>query len=239
MFPRELNKIEQTVLFKLLPENKSGYNLYRNKIDKMVIIGSGRFGRSNFVLGSEDDKPDLDNPSSPVVAIGVAYVNNENHHITIHEETDNKIEIELDGIDKLDDYKLDDIEVWSYSEWVPGELAPNDNSTVREVSIPGNNFLLVFAPAHKRIWLHEYESGINYLIPVTNYFNELMMIKREKSVKSPGILFKEINEFSNDELRAAFVNYSRYLNKFKIDNSDLVGNQKPKKKLFNIFYKRG
>ncbi len=237
MFPRTLNIVERSAIYKLLPEDKPGYNSYRNRIDQMVLVGNGRFGGSNFVLGFEGDKPDVENPSAPVLAMGEILLNDSVNHIVIHEEKDNKIEIELDGLDNINADDQSDIELkgWSYSDWQPGERAPGDGSSVREVSLPGNSFMLIFTCTHKRIWVHEFDSGINYLIPVTNYFNELMMIKRDKSGRNPTRLFEELNDFSDEDMTAAFINYGRYLSKFKIDVNDAAERKIKKRKFLNLF----
>ena len=50
-FPRKLTERERDFLFSILPENKKGYKLYRDKIDSLFVIGFGRFGDTNLVLG--------------------------------------------------------------------------------------------------------------------------------------------------------------------------------------------
>jgi hypothetical protein len=208
-FPRELTKIENKLLFSVLPENKPGYNAYRKKISQLLVIGSGRFGGGNFILGSSNNKPDLSLPSSSVLAIGTNIYEEGTIDITIHEEIDDEIEYDI-AVRNSDSLpaSLTEIKKWNYSEWNPGYAAPDDSSQVREVLLIDEKYLLAVAPFHKKIWLHEYDSGINYLIPVTNYYNELMRVTQVKDstvALKPNSFFDNLDKFNDEELRMAFL----------------------------------
>ena len=221
-FPRQLNTIESMLLFSVLPENKSGYNSYRNMINNLVVTGSGRFGGGNFVLGKEGTEPDLSLPSSSVFAIGTNVYEEGTIDITIHEELDGEIEFDISPRNQnLLPKNLTEIKKWNYSEWNPGNKAPNDNSFVREIIISQDEYILAVAPAHKKIWLHEYKSGINFLIPLTNFYNELMRINNIKDPSialNPTSFFENIDKFNDEQLMLAFFSYNRYLRKFDIQN---------------------
>ena len=183
-FPRELTKQEKHLLFSVLPEEKPGYNNYRKKIDSLLVIGYGRFKNNNFILGKEGSVPDLSFASTPVFASGTLMTTEDEIDILVNEEID--IEIEFDISPKKSDKipeEIIEIDKWNYSEWNPGDKSPHDKKDVREVEISKEKYLLVFAPSHKKIWLHENGSGINHLIPLTNFYNELMGFKRNKDPK--------------------------------------------------------
>ena len=240
-FPRQLTSIENMLLFSVLPQNKIGYKTYRDKINTLVITGSGRFGGGNFVLGKKGTEPDLSFPSSPVFAIGTNVYKEATIDITIHEELDEEIEFDISARNQSSlPEALTEIKKWNYSEWNPGYKAPNDNSFVREITITKDEYILAIAPAHKKIWLHEYKSRINFLIPLTNFYNELMRVSNIKDASvalKPSLFFESVDKFYDEQLILAFHSYNRYLKKFNIQNITSVESTSAEKKIFSIFSK--
>ena len=222
-FPRELTRQEKYLLFSVLPEEKPGYNAYREKINELFVTGYGRFNNNNFILGKKNSVPDLNISSTPVFAAGTVKIPGDEIDILINEELDNEIEFDLslkNSVELPD--SINETESWSYSEWNPGDKSPSDNKEVREVIIARGKYLLVFAPSHKKIWLHENESGVNHIIPVTNYYNELMRFRRSKDpaeAMNPKLLFQKLNDFPADDLINAFVLYNKYMRRYPIDFS--------------------
>ncbi len=94
-FPRALTELERECLFSVLPENKTGYKIYREKISKLKVNGAGRFGGGNLVLGMEGSIPDNSFSSAPVFASGTIEFDECNAEINIHEELDNEIEFDI------------------------------------------------------------------------------------------------------------------------------------------------
>lgn len=235
MFPRNLTKVENELLFSVLPENKIGYNSYRNKINNLVVTGSGRFDRGNFVLGKEGTKPDLSFPSSPVFAIGTNVYKEGTIDIIIHEDIDDEIEYDISARNQNSvPGTLIEIKKWNYSEWNPGDKAPNDNSEVREIII-NDEYILAIATQHKKIWLHEKKSRVNFLLPVTNFYNELMRvcnIRDRKIALRPTSFFNTHNQFTDDQLMLAFFSYNKYLKRVDIDYTFASETPYKKKKSF-------
>ncbi len=95
VFPRELTELEREILFSVLPENKPGYKIYRDKISRLKVTGTGRFGGGNFILGKEGSLPDLSVSSAPVFASGTIEFEDCVADINIHEEMDNEIEFDI------------------------------------------------------------------------------------------------------------------------------------------------
>ncbi|MFO7446653.1 MAG: hypothetical protein R6W90_09810 [Ignavibacteriaceae bacterium] len=239
MFPREITALEKELLFSVLPVNKPGYAGYRDKIERLVVTGQGRFGNSNFILGKAGSSPDLSLPSSPVFALGTIIYTMNKADIVIHEAVDDEIEYDI-SVDN-DASELNEIKRWNYSEWEPGDNAPGDNSYVKETEIVNDEFILAIAPVDKKIWLHVKESGINMLIPVTNFYNYLMMVKNirdKEKVFKPALLFADLKDFNDDELRLAFIAYNKYFKRIKIDYPQAQPAEQPKKNIFKLF-KRG
>ena len=223
-FPRALTEKEKYLLFKILPVNKPGYRKYRNKIEELVVIGQGRFSRDNMILGKPGEKPDLSFPSTPIFAIGTVICKETQIDVAMHEEIDNEIEFDIstNNAHKSDE-DLTELSDWNYSEWVPGMNAPYDNSDVKEVVVIPGSLILTIAPKHKKIWLHNIETGVNHLIPLSNFYNQLMMVKDIRNTKvalNPGLFFDQLNNYSDGDLVSALITYNKYIKRFDIDLSN-------------------
>ena len=242
-FPRKLSGLERELLFSVLPEYKPGYKLYRDKIENLFITGFGRFENGNLVLGEKNTKPDISFPSTPVFAAGTVMFSECVADINIHEEIENEIECDITFSKEVNFDKLHELKRWSYSEWNPGEKAPNDNSEVREISVEKNKFVLAIADTHKKIWLHNYVTGVNHLIPVSNFYNYLMLIKNIRdaaAVSKPALFFNNHIKYTDTEIVSAFLIYNKYFKKFKIEYSSFEhGIEIPKRKSIFNFLKRG
>ncbi|HVO75005.1 MAG TPA: hypothetical protein VMT35_13340 [Ignavibacteriaceae bacterium] len=260
-FPRDLTIQERMLLDSILPENKPGYKIYKEKMCSLAVTGFGRFGSGNLILGNREHKPDVDSPSAPVFAVGTFACPEGEIDITIHEERFKQIETSISpgsdfnfkGTDLLPE-ELVKVSSWSYSDWIPGEKAPKDNSKIREINLFPSRYLLAIAPLHKKIWLHEYESGVNHLIPVTNFYNYLMIVKDIRDIKIAGnqsLFFKEPDLYSNDDLISAFILYNNYFKRFTLNlpaerekmkrslNSEYPAEIKQFRNIFFRFHKRG
>ncbi|HSP88294.1 MAG TPA: hypothetical protein VLN45_09180 [Ignavibacteriaceae bacterium] len=243
IFPRQLTTVEMMLLFSILPENKTGYNNYRNKIKELVITGFGRFDGGNLILGKENTIPDLSFPSSPVFAIGTNIYKEGTIDITIHEEVDSEIEFDISAMNlESIPETLTVVRKWNYSDWNPGDKAPGDNSDVREIKIIEGKYILAIVPVHKKIWIHEKASGVNYLIPVSNFYNELMRvcgIRDSRQALNPSGFFGNQENFSNIELKLAFLSYNKYLKRINIKEPIPIDDPQVKKNknIFSIFRK--
>ena len=238
-FPRKLTGAEKKILFSILPDNKPGYKIYREKIDKLFVIGYGRFGETNLVLGRKESKPDFSVSSTPVFAIGTVETNLGTIDVIIHEESDDEIEFDITGPELSVTY--DQVQINScktYSGWIPGLPSPIDGSDLREVVISTDRFVLAISPVQKKIWLFEYDTGVNRLIPLTNFYNELMRVKNirdpERALK-PGSFFNDLNLYSDSDLKTALLKYDKYMHKLKLPfdiKTDIPG--KSQKGFINI-----
>lgn len=240
-FPRELHELEKYWLFKMLPSEKKGYNEYRKKIERMLVIGSGRFGNNNFYLGKEDAIIDLSISSMPVIAAGEVIYDSFKVYVTIHEEFEDKIEIDLKKSPEEVPGNLIEKSSWSYSEWLPSQKAPCDNSEVREVAIIKNEVVLAIAPHHKKIWVYNSADEINYLIPVSNFYGDVIRILKNHDPKialKPNRIFTNTDEFSDGVIAEAFLFYNRQWKKFLMDSSKLETKLESKKKKFFLNFFR-
>lgn len=213
-FPRELTSREKSWLFAALPESKLGYKQYRDIIENLFVLGCGRFGEGNLILGENGDTIDLDVSSAPILAVATITFDVAKIYVTIHEEFENQIEVDIKGtgVDKIPD-DLHQSKVWTYSYWVPGEKAPFDKSVIREVHIVKDKIVLAIAPVHKKVWVYNSLSGINHFIPVTNYYNEMMILMNNndsETALNPGRLFTNLDEFTDEQLIQGFLVYNKY-----------------------------
>jgi len=240
-FPRKLSEKEKILLYSILPKNKSGYKLYREKIESLSVIGIGRSGEGNLILGKENSLVDLSDPSMPIFAAGVSNFDGHLYNISIQEELDDEIEIDISVVAKNSDNPLNLISL-NYSEWNPGNKAPGDNSFVREVVFLPGKYIIAIAPVHKKIWVHDIENKINYLIPLSNYYNHLMLVKKIRDPKialKPNLFFSNLESYEDSDLVSAFLLYNKYFRRIKLDYSQFQTkqNQSKKNKLFSIFKK--
>jgi len=242
IFPRKLTYQEREWLFTALPEKKLGYMQYREIIDGLTVIGFGRFGVGNLILGTEGDIIDLEISSAPIFAVSNISFKKANIYVTIHEELERQIEIDIKA--DTEGNKLDDLsksKIWTYSNWIPGEKAPHDNSTVREVHLVRNEIVLAIAPLHKKVWVYNSRSGINHFIPVTNFYNEMILLMETKDpviALNPGRLFTNLDEFTDEQLTAGFLTYNRHWKRVELDHhlTELKNEQK-KKSFLDLFKK--
>ena len=244
-FPRRLTKRELEWLEFILPNHKIGYAEYRNKLSDLFVIGNGRFGETNLILGKKEDKPDFSAPSSAMFASGNIIYKEAEIYVLIHEEFENQIEIDISNLRAKDiPEELNEISRWTYSNWMPGDTAPGDNSVIREIHLIKNEIIIAIAPIHKRIWVHERKSGVNYFIPVTNFFNEIMRLRKIKfagNMPNPNSLFIDNNSYSDEEIAQGFLLYNKHWRKIEIDYSKFakVKLEKKKKSFLDLFKLRG
>lgn len=222
-YPRTLTERERGLLNWLLPDDRSGYRYYRDLLDTMVVLGQGRRGKGNLVLGHPGDVPDYDTPLSSVIAFGIVEGERQNILITIREEQEGQVEVEIVGSksDEVPD-EFTEKRRWSYSIWSPGESGPLSGGPVREVVMKGKedtDLVLAISPSDERLWIHNAKSKVNYLIPVTNYYNDLMVVK---GIRDPNValqsanLFSRLSEFSDEDLARAFLSYNRVKKKVEV-----------------------
>ena len=76
----------------------------------------------------------------------------------------------------------------------------------------GRRIVLAFCASDRRIWIRDGLTGVCRPVPVTNYYNELMI---HKQVRDPAIalssakFFEDPGLYSDADLAAAFVAYNR------------------------------
>jgi hypothetical protein len=209
---RVLRAKERDLLESVLPLDRPGYRELREMIGgTMVVLGEGRRGEGNLILGKEGETPDLGAPLTPVIAYGVVETTQDSYTISVREPQGGQLDVEIvsrHGREIPDHFE--EKRRWSYSEWHPGAPSPATGAPVREISIDGRT-TLALAAGERRLWIHVAATGMVVPIPVTNFYNEIMLVK---GIRDPAIalnsskLFEEPDRFTDDDLRAAFVAYN-------------------------------
>jgi hypothetical protein len=219
VFPRPLRPKERDAITFVLPQESAGYNEYRKLIDGMTVLAEGRRGKGNFVLGKAGDKADITSPLASVIAYGVIETTRDTFTITVREFIGEQIDVEIvggRGEEILDHYE--EKRRWTYATWKPTQLSPATELPVREVSV-NDTLTLAIAKQERRLWLHTGDKMMNLLMPITNFYNELML---HKNIRDPKIALKsqlfwdELEKYSDGDLRSAFVAYNKVKRKVEL-----------------------
>jgi hypothetical protein len=213
-YPRHLTELERSMIEPVLPADRPGYRSYRKYLDELLVIGEGRWGTGDLILGHPDDTPEISGPMEKVFASGFVYTESAKISLTVHEYDGEQLEIiiaSVSGEEIPDAVTIQRIE--TYSVWLRGKNCPFCNGIVREVEIRKSpDAVIVLCTRDHLVWVYDESSGVNYPIPVTNYYNEVMFYKH---IKDPAIalksenLFTMIDEHTDSELREAFLRYNK------------------------------
>ncbi|HUL42929.1 MAG TPA: hypothetical protein VLY03_01090 [Bacteroidota bacterium] len=212
----------------ILPAERTGYSAYRHSIERMVILGEGRRGKGEMILGYEDETVDLSAPLAPVFAYGVIETDFGLISITLREIENDQASVEIvshraEEIPEI----FEESRRWTYSTWTPGHPCPQCVLSVREVQVhssdvSGRSLVLAICKRDLRLWVYDSEDGVNRLIPVTNYYNELML---HKGIRDPDIaldakrFFRELEKYSDADLARAFLTYNSMKAKVRVEGT--------------------
>jgi len=234
-YPRRLRQKEQELVEWVLPGDRPGYKHYRDLIAGMIVLAEGRRGTGNLVLGFHGDIADVTAPLAPVIAYGMLETTRDKFSITVRECVGEQIDIEIvsnRGDEIADSYE--EKQRWTYSTWLPGMPSPATHQPVREVVID-NNRILAVARQERRLWVYDGNTGVNHLIPITNFYNDLMLVKR---IRDPGValksdmFFEHLDTYSDAELRSSFIAYNAMRRKVNIVAAETVKEQSRLKDYF-------
>ena len=212
-FPRLPSTLERELLLWLLPEDRPGYRPYRAFVERWKIAGRGRRGEGNYILTSSGANIDTTSPLPRVLAHGVVETTEGGISVTLRELLDDQLEFELTGLERVRDLR-NEIRRWSFSSWLPKMPCPVCGSPVRTVEMQTEQdapAVLAICSNDRRIWVHDSLSQVNHLIPITNFYNELMITLRIRDANvalNPARLFSDLPGFSDADLSRAFAKYN-------------------------------
>ncbi len=211
IYPRPLREKERDLLEFVLPEESPGYAEYRRRIAGMVVLAEGRRGTGNLVLGRKGDQADTISPLASVIAYGAVETTQDTYTITVREHVGDQIDIEIVSSHggEIPDH-FEEKRRWTYSAWRPGMPSPATETPVREVKVT-STLTLIIAVHDRRVWLYDATTGMNHLIPITNFYNELML---HKGIRDPNValqaqlFYTDLHRYSDADLRGAFISYN-------------------------------
>lgn len=235
-FPRLLTEREVQWLDFLLPESSPGYREFRQGLRNLMVLGEGRWGENDLILGHEGEQIDLTEGMYPTVSSGEIIARGANGTeftitLSVHQpNSEGMVEFQVGtpGLDELPG-EYSEISRWSYAGWSPGNECPATGGSIREISLnPSGDLLLAISPVKGVVWLYDGTAMTSTLIPVSSFYNEIMLLRRQRD---PSValdykrLFTELESFNDAELRDSFV---RYNNSFrKVDPDRLLKPQLP------------
>ena len=94
-YPRPISPREREWMVWILPPDRPGYRHYHDLVSGMVVIGKGRRGEGEIILGAEGSTPDVSSPLAPVFAYGAIETKAGTISITMREISDGQISIEI------------------------------------------------------------------------------------------------------------------------------------------------
>lgn len=228
-FPRELTEQERRLLLWLLPADRPGYFACRKLVEEWRVAARGRRGEGNYILAASDESPDIESPLPQLIACGVIETTVGSISVTLRERLGNQIEYEIVNLQgDAVPAQLHELRRWTLSSWLPRQECPSCGNAVREVAMnteAGQKLVLGVCARDRRLWVHDEATGINHPIPVTNFYNELML---HKNVRDPAValdakrLFLDLNKFNDIELTRAFVTYNKLRTKVGLDRQIVV-----------------
>ena len=240
-YPRRLRGKELDLLESVLPDDRPGYSDYRRLIGSMTVLGEGRRGEGNLILGFESDEPDTTSPLAAVIAYGVVETTRDQYSITVREYVGDQIDVEIVSSrgEEVPDH-FEEKRRWTYSTWLPGNPSPSTGVPVREIIID-DNLVLVIVGQDRRLWVYDKGTGINHLIPITNFYNELMLhrnIRDPKIALKSNLFFEDVASYKDKELRASFIAYNKLRPKVEVKQSEYVQRESGFKGLLHKVFSR-
>jgi hypothetical protein len=224
--PRTLTAVERGLLLWVLPEERQGYGPYRKRVESWFVQAQGKRGAGHLLLGP--DRPSVDEamPLAHAVAYGLVTTNQGKIGVTVHELRTNQLDIEFAAPASLSlDDSLDEVRRWTLSTWKSGQPCPACGAAVREVTLTAGavpTATICFCAGDRRTWVHDGKSGMTLPIPVTNFYNELMVTKKIRDshiALDSRRLFTDLGSCTDEELGLAFLSYNRVREKVPFDSS--------------------
>lgn len=233
-FPRELTPQERELLLWVLPPERCGYREYRERVNNWKVVAQGRRGEGNYILARADERVDTESPLPHIVAYGIVVAETGELSVSVREALGNQLEFEIVGVrGNVDPANVREIRRWSLSSWSPGMPCPQCGRAIRQVSMvsaTGQHFVLAICTGDQRVWLYDEQRGVNLPIPVSNFYNELML---HKNIRDPKIaldakrLFLHLSEFSDTDLQRAFRSYNKIRTKVALEGEIVVEEKRP------------
>lgn len=228
-FPRRLTDVELKVLDWVLPEGRPGYEEYRNCLRVWEVSGARRWDEGSFFLTPKGTAPDCEAPPEPIIALGSIGVAAGSRAVIVREMLGSQVECEIAGGGRdLTSEEFEQSPRWRLSAWIPSAGCPVCGRNPREVVMrteTESSLTLAVCTEDKRLWMFDEKSGMNIPLPVTGFYNELMLQGRIQDpliVLQAGKLFSDLDRYTDSALIRAFAAYNRNKGRLKLDRPIVV-----------------
>jgi hypothetical protein len=244
-YPHALGKNEREVLQWLLPIDRPGYGAYHRILDNVEVAGRSPVESERLVLVPEGKQPDFDLAPSGILAYGVIETSGGASSVTIHKTSGSQLEFQISQLSGAGAALNEDVvRKWTYSTWLPGEPCPQCGGRIREATLhkpSGQVLALAFCVRNERIWIHDGASGVTVPIPITTYYNELMMTKGIRDPKialDARLVFTQLGKYSDGDLTRAFVGYNKMREKVSLDSAAEMSarSKRPRSAFFTLIH---
>ena len=234
VFPRDLAEFEKKLLLWILPPDRPGYAEYRDPVSTWKVVGERPWGGGSWLLGPPGSVPDVDTPPPQPVAVGVVEGPRGILSVSVRELQPRQLECDITGPADQDlDHKFDQLRRWTLSSWSPAMPCPSCGSRLREVAmetVSGRRLVLALCTRDQRLWIHDDLKKMNLPIPVTGFYNELML---QSKIHDPSValqsrrLFSDLEMYTDAILSRAFEAYNRTRNRVHLSESLVLAEEKP------------
>jgi hypothetical protein len=215
--PRELTALERALLLWVLPADRSGYAEYRKLVQEWMVVGRDRRGeQGGYVLAAPGLIPDVESPLPPLFAFGLVKTGTDEITVSVRERLGDQLEFEIvtpTGVELAGG--LESYHRWTLSEWLPSLPCPGCRGALREVAMKtetGHELVLAVCAKDHRLWVYDAQSGVNHPIPVTGFYNELVLqqkVRDRRRLPDSKRLFTDLGTCSDAALTGAFSSYNR------------------------------
>jgi hypothetical protein len=227
-YPRPLSRREREWIGWVLPADRPGYGELATEIGRMVVIGEGRRGTGELILAEAGTQVDFSAPLAPVFAYGMIETNFGPISVTVRDILDRQVSVEIVCHRREEvPEEFEESRRWTYSTWDPGQMCPQCGQGLREVPMRSTEgtprqLVLALCTTDRRLWVFDAASRVNRVIPLTNYYNELML---HKNIRDPRRaldakqLFAELPSYTDADLARAFATYNALRTKVHVDGT--------------------
>ena len=228
-FPRQLSSLERALLLWVLPADRPGYAVYRDLVDRFMVVGEGRRGDGDYILARPGTVPDVDSPLPQLLAFGLVRLPTGELTISVRERLSDQLEFEIAGsVPQVTGQDIETFPRWTYSTWMPTHDCPICGEHLRLVpmeTVSGRKLVLALCGSDQRIWLHDALSVINYLIPMTGFVNEVVLqepAQDRRQLPDFKRFFAGLEMRSDAMLIRAFASYNRLRTRIVLGESLVI-----------------
>ncbi|MEX2116050.1 MAG: hypothetical protein WEB37_04130 [Bacteroidota bacterium] len=227
--PRDLNGLERDLLLWVLPADRPGYQTVHSLVADWKVTARGRRGSGNYILSPLDERVDVESPLPQLLAYGVLETDQGDISVTVREPLGNQVEFEIVKLGRghlMPTFR--ESRRWTLSRWDPGEACPICANAVREVvmsTASGRRMVLAICPKDKRLWVYDERTRVNHPVPITNFYNELMLhrhVRDPEIALYPDRLFSDLGQYSDEALVKAFRSYNMIRTKILLEDEIIV-----------------